>query len=119
MSEALGLTSCSSGFVPESTLSHKPEAQYGLVPRRRHQGGENIKKPMLANQLFKHFSKEGFSAERSGAVFLLFSGCNPIGVDVVNGGFYLCACTQGKAYRHNIRDEVLTWKKCFYGFLLN
>ena len=36
MSEAFGLTSCSYGFVPESELSHKPQAQYGLVPRLSH-----------------------------------------------------------------------------------
>ena len=41
MSEAFGPTSCFSGFIPESTLSHKPEVQYGLVPRLRHQGGSN------------------------------------------------------------------------------
>ena len=32
------------------------------------------------------------------------------------GGFYLYACIQGKAYRHNIRDEVSTWKTGFYRF---
>ena len=41
-SVAFGLTSCSSGLVPESKLSHKPEAQYGFVPKHILHGGKNI-----------------------------------------------------------------------------
>ena len=40
--EAYGPTSCPSALVPESELSHRSEAQYGLVPRLRHHGGKNI-----------------------------------------------------------------------------
>ena len=41
MSEAFGPSSCPSGFVLKSTLLHKPQAQYGLVPKLRHHGGKN------------------------------------------------------------------------------
>ena len=111
MSEGFALTSCSSGFVPESTLSHTPEAQYGLVPRLSHQRGKNNgsgEPEKLKCSTLRRDCTICFSVEHSGAVYLLFSGCKPIGVDVVAGGFYLGACTQGKAYRHNIKDEVLT-----------
>ena len=33
MAELFELSSCTSGLVPESKLSHKPQAQYGFVPR--------------------------------------------------------------------------------------
>ena len=40
--EAYGPTSCPSALVPESELSHRSEAQYGLVSRLSHHGGKNI-----------------------------------------------------------------------------
>ena len=42
MAVACGLTSCSSGLVPESKLSHSPEAQSGFVPKLSRHGGKNI-----------------------------------------------------------------------------
>ncbi len=36
MPEAFGSTSSSSGSVLKSTLLHKPEDQYGLVPKLSH-----------------------------------------------------------------------------------
>ena len=42
MAVAFGPTSCSSGLVPESKLSHSPEAQYGFVPKHSHHSGKNI-----------------------------------------------------------------------------
>ena len=36
IAKAFGPTFCSSSFVPKSTLLHKPEAQYGLVPKLSH-----------------------------------------------------------------------------------
>ena len=41
MAEAFGSTFCTSALVPESKLSHRSEAQYGLVPRLSHHGGKN------------------------------------------------------------------------------
>ena len=40
MAEAYGPTYCTSAHVPESKLSHKPEAQYGFVPKLIHHGGK-------------------------------------------------------------------------------
>ena len=42
MAEAYGLTSCPSGFVLKSELSHKPEAQYSFVPKLSHHRGKTI-----------------------------------------------------------------------------
>ena len=42
MAVAFGPTSCSSGLVPKSKLSHSPEAQYGFVPKHSLHGGKNI-----------------------------------------------------------------------------
>jgi hypothetical protein len=49
-----------------------------------------------------------FSSE---AVFFFWSGCYLVEIDDVAVGFYLVACKQGKACRHNIRDEVLSLNK--------
>ena len=35
-------------------------------------------------------------------------------MDAVTGGFYLRACSQGKAYMHNIRDKVSNRMKGFF-----
>ena len=40
MAEAYGPTSCTSALVPESKLSHRPEVQYGFVPKLSHHGGK-------------------------------------------------------------------------------
>ena len=42
MAEAYGLTPCPSGFVLKSELLHKPEAQYGFVPKLSHHRGKTI-----------------------------------------------------------------------------
>ena len=42
MAVAFGLTSCSSVPVPKSKLLHRPEAQYGFVPKHSLHGGKNI-----------------------------------------------------------------------------
>ena len=41
MAVAFGLTSCSSVLVPKSKLLHRPETQYGFVPKHSHHGGKN------------------------------------------------------------------------------
>ena len=41
MAETFGLTSCPSGLVPESKLSHNLEFHPGLVPRLSHHRGKN------------------------------------------------------------------------------
>ena len=58
-SVAFGLTSCSSGLVPESKLSHKPEAQYGFVPKHSHHGGKNIALRAKNRGLPQPLQKEG------------------------------------------------------------
>lgn len=87
MTEAYSLTSRSSALVPESELSHRSEAQYGLVPRLRHHGGKNIalraEKPIFATKTitktntFLWFKssmvQEMFFSE---AMFLLLDVCN-------------------------------------------
>ena len=65
MAVAFGPTSCSFGLVPKSKLLHRPETQYGFVPKHSLHGGKNIalraEKPILAMRSF--FS----GAQRSGA----------------------------------------------------
>ena len=39
---AFGPTSCSSVLVPKSKLLHRPETQYGFVPKHSHHGGKNL-----------------------------------------------------------------------------
>ena len=52
MAVAFGPTSCSPGLVPKSKLLHRPETQYGFVPKHSLHGGKNIalraEKPYLA-----------------------------------------------------------------------
>ena len=43
MAKLFELPSYTSGLVPESKLSHKPQAQYGFVPKLRHHSGKNYK----------------------------------------------------------------------------
>ena len=56
MAVAFGLTSCSSVLVPKSKLLHRPETQYGFVPKHSLHGGKNIalraEKPYLAMRSF-------------------------------------------------------------------
>ena len=50
-----------------------------------------------------------------GAVFFLFSsGHNPAGNDGVDEGFYRRVNSQGKAYRHNIKDKSPAMMKSFF-----
>ena len=42
MAVAFGPTSCSSCLVPKSKLLHRPETQYGFVPKHSLHGGKNI-----------------------------------------------------------------------------
>ena len=53
---AFGLTSCSSGLVAKSKLLHRPETQYGFVPKHSLHGGKNTalrtEKPYLAMRSF-------------------------------------------------------------------
>jgi hypothetical protein len=64
---ACGPTSCPSGLVPKSKLSHSPEAQYGFVPKHSLHDGKNLalraEKPI--------FAMHSFLVEHSGTVFLL------------------------------------------------
>ena len=41
-SVAFGPTSCSSSLVSKSKLLHKPELQYGFIPKHSLHGGKNI-----------------------------------------------------------------------------
>ena len=60
MAVAFGPTSCSSGLVPKSKLLHRPETQYGFVPKHSLHGGKNpalrAEKPYLARPLIFPFS---------------------------------------------------------------
>ena len=53
---AFGPTSCSSVLVPKSKLLHRPETQYGFVPKHSLHGGKNIalraEKPYSAMRSF-------------------------------------------------------------------
>ena len=42
MAVAFGSTSCSFGLVPKSRLLHRPQVQYGFVPKHSLHGGKNI-----------------------------------------------------------------------------
>ena len=56
MAVAFGPTSCSSVLVPKSKLLHRPETQYGFVPKHSLHGGKNTalraEKPYLAMRSF-------------------------------------------------------------------
>ena len=56
MAVAFGPTSCSSVLVPKSKLLHRPETQYGFVPKHSLHGGKNIalraEKPSLTMRSF-------------------------------------------------------------------
>ena len=107
MSTACSLACRPSDLVPKSTLLHSSESHHGLVSKPRHHGGKNI---ALLKNMFAHIGRNGihyFLVERSGMVFLLFSVRNHIVMDGVTGGFYLGACTQGKANWLSIEDGVL------------
>ena len=56
MAVAFGPTSCSSGLVPKSKFLHRPETQYGFVPKHSLHGGKNpalrAEKPYLARLRF-------------------------------------------------------------------
>lgn len=47
LAELYGASSCTSGLVAESELSHKPQAQYGFVPKLSHPSGKNNKNSFL------------------------------------------------------------------------
>ena len=68
MAVAFGPASCPSGLVPKSKLLHRPEAQYGFVPKHSLHGGKNIalraEKPYLALCTF-------FSGAQRNGVFRL------------------------------------------------
>jgi len=125
MAEAYGPTSCSSGFVPKSTLLPKPEGQYGLLPKLSRHAWQKHRfrsKTAAATTLvplmhvFPAYRSNRCFSGSSEPRFLLFSGCHHIVMDGGAGGFYLCASTQGKDCRHNIGDEGSTRKKSCYGF---
>ena len=62
MAVAFGPTSCSSVLVPKCKLLHRPEAQYGFVPKHSLHGGKNIalraEKPKLKTLKNKLFQSE-------------------------------------------------------------
>ena len=93
MSVAFGLTSCSSVLVPKSKLLHRPETQYGFVPKHSHHGGKNIalraEKPSLAMRSF-------FSGAQRNGVFASEDvlHCGAIWGDVVAGAG---ACSQAQS----------------------
>ena len=64
MAETFGLTSCPSGLVSESELSHNPKAQYGFILKLSRHRGKNTalraEKPQLLRGILKN-------------VFLVFS----------------------------------------------
>ena len=108
MAVAFGLTSCSSVLVPKSKLLHRPETQYGFVPKHSHHGGKNIalraEKPSLVMRSF--FSEAGFLplrmsyiAEQYGVMSWLVRG----------------ACSQ--AQRHDSGPEARRAKTSEEGFV--
>ena len=51
MSELFELLYCASSILPESKLSHKPQAQYGFVPKLSHLSGKNPGPLVLKNKI--------------------------------------------------------------------
>lgn len=83
MDKVFDLTSYSSGFVPKSTLLHKPEVQYGFVPNLIHHEWQKpspfgLKKQEYSLRMESILCFSGSSEP----VFLLFSGCPPMGLRV-------------------------------------
>jgi len=54
---AFGPTSCSSGLVLKSKFLHKPEAQYGFVPKLSHPSGKNTG-PLVLKIIYYHLALE-------------------------------------------------------------
>ena len=119
--EACGSAYCFSNLVPKCTLSAtRIEVQYGLVPKlSRHKWQKPRALRWKTREIHSVWQAFYVFLGLSKPMFLFFSGyCHNV-IDVVPVGFYLCACTQGKDSRNNIKDGVLTWKKGFCGFCCN
>ena len=100
MDEVFDLTSCSSGFVRKSTLLHKPEAQYSLVPKLIHHKWQKQSPFGLKNQECSLCTERVFCFSGSSEpMFLLFSGCNSNGVYGVAGGFF---CVLAHKEKHTV-----------------
>ena len=103
MAVAFGPTSCPSGLMPESKLSHNPEAQYGFVPKHSHHGGKNIapraEKPFIAVR--SYFS----GAQRNG----VFASDDVLRCVAMCGDVVTCAgaCSQAQAMTATQRLEEL------------
>ena len=111
MAVAFGPTSCSSGLVPKSKLLHRPETQYGFVPKHSLHGGKNIalraEKPYLALCTF-------FSGAQRNGVFASEDvlRCGAMCGDVVAGAG---ACSQAQS--HDSGTEARRAKTSEEGFL--
>ena len=71
VAEAYGSASCTSALMPESKLSHKPEAHYGFVPKLSRHGGKTPRfalKNLTSNKKTQGLEK-GFICFSSDDVF--------------------------------------------------
>ena len=111
MAVAFGPTSCSSVLVPKSKLLHRPETQYGFVPKHSHHGGKNTalraEKPYLTMRSF-------FSGAQRNGVFASEDvlRCGATWGDVVAG---VGACSQAQS--HDSGTEARRAKTLEEGFL--
>ena len=119
--EACGSSSCLPVLAPKSMLSStRLETQYGLVPKlSRHGWQKHRALRWKTKRIILYTANILCFSGSSEPMFLLFSGCCHKVMYVGVAGFCLCACTQVKGYRNNIKDKVLTWKKGFCGFCCN
>ena len=112
MAVAFGPPSCSSGLVPESKLSHSPEAQSGFVPKHSLHGGKN---PALRAEKPLSDMRSLFLVKRSVTVFFasddVFS-CKATSADVV-----ACAGACSQAQSHDISTKARRAKTTAEGFL--
>ena len=111
MAEAFGSTSCTSALVPESKLSHRSEAQYGLVPRLSHHGGKNhalcAEKPdCRGHEIVFQWS----AAERC------FSSDDVFSCETTCGDGGACTRARSQAHSHSISTKARRAKDISRGF---
>ena len=113
MAEAFSLSSCSSTLAPESKLSRRPEAQYGLVSRLRHHEWKNLKNHfsqckigisgvMRSLFLLVGYAQPVFLAKRGFSFFRLKSWKDRWCICVI----WLWACSKVKSCKCSIKDVV-------------
>ena len=114
--EAFGLTSCSSSLVPESKLSHRSEAQYGLVPRLSHHEWKN---PASLENRFSP-CETGTCVCAAGFLGFSFFKCEiPQGLMVRLQAFHRGACSPVESLQTQHQRRSLTLEERVFKVFIN